>query len=175
MSSFRRGVSLITLIVVITILSGLLLIVGTLLRGLLVAEVATAARVSQLRQWEQLSVQFRRDVHAARGAEIFVSAEPLGQELQLTTAAGRVDYLCRDGAVERREAGASRHDVWRFPDQPTEVRRDAGSPWISLRLTFAAAGLDDTQHPAARAPVLTIDAELGRQARLRLQTQEARP
>lgn len=93
----RRGMSLISLMVVITILSGLLLMVGTLLRGLLVAETATADRVSQLRQWEQLIVQFRRDVHAATGAEIFVSAQPIGQELQLTTPGGRIDYVVREG------------------------------------------------------------------------------
>lgn len=167
MKSTRRGVSLISLMVVITILSGLLLMVGTLLRGLLVAEVATAARVSQLRQWEQLTIQFRRDVHAATGADIFVSTEPIGQELQLAAPGGRIDYVLRDGAIERHQPSTSRHDVWRFPDQQTEVTQDAETRLVTLRVTFPAAALDDTIHPAARVHALTIDAELGREHRQR--------
>lgn len=172
MKSPRRGMSLISLLVVITILSGLLLIVGVLLRGLLVAEAATAARVSQLRQWEQLTVQFRRDVHVATRAEIYVSAAPIGQELQLTTPAGRIDYVARDGAIERHQPATSRHDVWRFPDQQTEVSQGPDSPLITLRVTFPAATLDDSVHPAALTPALTIDAELGRQTRQHLTATE---
>lgn len=175
MMSARRGMSLISLMVVITILSGLLLMVGTLLRGMLVAEAATAARVSQLRQWEQLTVQFRRDVHAATGAEIFVSAEPIGQELQLAAAGGRIDYVFRDGAIERHQPSASRYDVWRFPDQQTEVRQDAETHFITLRATFPAAALDDSLHPAARPRALTIDAEPGRELRQHLPAMEVAP
>lgn len=171
----RRGMSLISLMVVITILSGLLLMVGTLLRGLLVAETATADRVSQLRQWEQLIVQFRRDVHAATGAEIFVSAQPIGQELQLTTPGGRIDYVVREGVLERHQSSTSRHDVWRFPDQQAEVSQDAETRFITLRVTFPPAALDDSLHPAARPRALTIDAELGRELRQHLPTMEVTP
>lgn len=156
----RRGISLISLMVTITILSGFVIVFGVLLRTLMLAESRSASQIVEHRRWEDLMVQFRRDVHAATHSELAIEAAA-GQTLKLTSADGDIEYLTGTERVERK-AMAGRNESWRFPGQSLSFARDPAGRWITLQRSGTPASRRDDPHPAALTRVLRLDAEIGR-------------
>lgn len=159
----RRGTSLISLMVAITILSGFVIVFGVLLRTLMLAEGRSAGQIVEHRRWEDLMVQFRRDVHAASHSELGVEAAA-GQSLKLKSAEGDIEYVTGGDRVERK-APAGRNENWRFPGQSLTLVRDPEGRWITLQRSGPPASRRDDPHPAALTRILRLDAEIGRLGR----------
>jgi len=145
----RRGVTLIELMVVISVLAVLMGLCAVTIQLLLRVGSDTQARRSAAAALDRLAEQFREDVHLCDDVQI----RPAGVRLRLTPRVA-VDYEVRDGRVGRIESTdgqPSRHESYGLGKTNTAVfdRRDDG-PRRFLALVVShkgRAGQPEPPHP----------------------------
>lgn len=177
----RRGASLIELMVVISMLTVVLGLVGVLFHRMFQAEQlstrTTMAEITTMR----LADQFRRDIHAA---ETVKRSEATGEtlptlELKYSGDAPTVLYTGGLNKIHRdvmRGQKSIAHETYRlpgcrvtFPESPTEPEAaDSGKHASFVTLYLERPQSTATAATQARPPLrgIVIDAELGRDQRL---------
>ena len=116
----RRGFSLVELMIVMTIASVSIGLVGVCLQGLYRAEQRTRQQMTRRAALTQLGLRFRSDAHEAARVELAEQAKPEDTVgLVLTAQAGHtVTYHADGGQVERtvqRGGQVVHHDAFRLP------------------------------------------------------------
>jgi hypothetical protein len=122
----------------------------------------------------QLSNTFRRDVHAAQGAQIDIVEATQLPSLRLTRAdaAYQVVYLCEAKAIHRLMVENDRtlsRESFRLPGSHAAIsgqRDDAQATVVTLLLERPSIAVTASPQAAPQARVLSIDAELDRDRRL---------
>ncbi|MCY2992488.1 MAG: type II secretion system protein [Planctomycetota bacterium] len=143
----RRGFSLVELMIVMTIASVSIGLVGVCLQGLYRAEQRTRQQMTQRAALTQLGLRFRSDSHEAARVDRAEQAKPGGTGgLVLTVRDGRtITYHADGGQVERtvqRGGQVVHHDAFRLPGvRVAWVLETAGDR------TFAAAVILHTPEP----------------------------
>lgn len=176
----RRGASLIELMVVISMATAVLVMIGTIFHRMFQAEQGSARTALMERTTSRLAIQFRRDVHAARSAIRKTSPDGTAPILELksqsdSTAAvvyfgGRDEVrreLVESGETKARETYRLPKCASTFPQLPDP---DPAKPHI-VSLVIERPHSTLTANPQAIPTLrgLALEAELGRDLRLGMQ------
>ena len=182
--STRRGVSLVELMVVISVITILFSMVGVVFHRLFQSEQVSMRAALTERTISRLSDHFRRDVHAAMTAMHAMRAEagkesPLSLVLKTSPNAGvegsdpmTVVYSIDDGEVIREafvDGRTASREVYRLPE--CQMRFPASTNEVTVEmvsLVIERQGSTVTPQPQAVRPrrSLVIEAALGRDAQL---------
>ena len=174
-ASLRRGVSLIELMVVISIVTVLFGMVGVVFHRLFLAEqVAMRAALTE-RTVSRLAVQFRGDVHASTVAMPEVqdgttrTFKLLHSQLMWVMEFPAIVYTARDGEVLREQFGADgkllNREVYRLPEcRVSFPNQTENLHAVLISLAIERQGSTVTPQPQAVRPyrTLVIEAFLSR-------------
>jgi prepilin-type N-terminal cleavage/methylation domain-containing protein len=153
----RRGVSLIEMIVVISLLTTLMVFVGRMMFGLFQAEQASTRDVLLDRRLSKLALQFREDVHSAETVTVT-------DQLQLRCSGpgdAIITYTASEGRIERAVSN-SRHlpEQYNLPGSRPVFNADRES--VELKLTHSLPQVTYTPHARHAAGTISIRAVLRR-------------
>ncbi|MDB5345983.1 MAG: hypothetical protein JWP89_4360 [Schlesneria sp.] len=177
----RRGASLIELMVVISILTVILGLVGVLFHRLFQAEqLSTRTTVAEITTM-RLADQFRRDIHAAQSAKRSDATSEALPTLELKNP-GDAPTILYTGGLNKIQRDVMRgqksvaHETYRLPSCRITFPKSQTEPEIEesdKHTSFVTLYLERPQAPVtvsaqARPPLrgIVIDAELGRDQRL---------
>ncbi len=171
----RRGFTLIKLLAVIAIITVVFGLAGVVFHRLFMSEQTAVQAALIERTISQLSVQFRRDAHAASVATRRTSEDGATTFLDLQRSTNErivVAYSARDGRATREEimdGKTSNRETYRLPDCQIQLTApDEGADPPTVTLVIQRSGSTVTPQPHAKRPrrALSIEATLGSDARL---------
>lgn len=176
----RRGASLIELMVVISMATAVLAMIGTIFHRMFQAEQGSARTALMERTTSRLAIQFRRDVHAARSAVHKTSPDGTAPILELksqsdsTTAVvyfgGRDEVrreLVENGETRARESFRLPKCSTTFPQQPAPGSTKPQIVSLLIERPHSTLTANPQAIPTLRG--LPLEAELGRDLRLGMQ------
>jgi prepilin-type N-terminal cleavage/methylation domain-containing protein len=134
----RRGVSLIELIVVISLLTAVMAFIGRMLYGLIQAEQASARDVLLDRRLADVAIQFREDVHRAETVTVKAGGLQLdcvGPANRVVTYAASADRIVRTDAADDRTAPPL--ETYRLPGSRPEFRSIGAGDAAAVELVVA--------------------------------------
>ena len=148
----RRGMTLIEIVVVISIL-GALMSLGVVLLGLMLrADNAGSEALATQLSVSRLERQFRADAHDADA----VAADDDAQRLELRQSDGRhIDWSISEAGIARQASdGASitMRDEYRLPDGETRFTVGSSGRLVELRHRYGLATLTETPADDTVAP-----------------------
>ena len=175
----RRGASLIELMVVISMATAVLVMIGTIFHRMFQAEQGSARTVLMERTTSRLAIQFRRDVHAARSAVRKTSPDGTAPILELKSQSDSITVVYFGGRDEVKrelvESGETKaRETYRLPKCATTFpqQSEAGptsQQIVSLLIERPQSTLTANPQAIPTLRGLPLEAELGRDLRLGMQ------
>lgn len=180
-ATLRRGTSLIHMLVVITSLGFLTTAVITTMVTMMRAQARAAGVWVVHHQWLRLTDDWRKDAHAAIGAEIIQQDNSPAFVLRSANAAHRISYVVGKSEVTRRETNGDklvRTETYRLPDWSIRFESDSKS-LATNQLVKLICQHPNSPRPTPTTPVpLREDTQLaviGRDHRFEKTSSESKP
>lgn len=176
----RAGYSLVEMLVVMSMLAAIMGLVGTVFHRLFASDQLAMRRALLERSTSRLSDRFRQDVHSATDHRLITPEkdDPDVLELLASPEGFTVKYSVAVGSVRRDVFDKERRigfDRFLLPESTASFAAGADSAWIVLAIErpLGTVTSEPTATPSRRT--LTIEAELGREARLARRFGETAP